>query len=183
MEEKETELKREPLGERVKSSFKRFGTYMVDRFKRFTPMRCAGLVCIFILFIVFLLFCAMWTSDMVRGIPFFTDRDGNPLTGYQIGALIAFYLIMVLLFIFFIYDLFFQEISPERGPVTKDIVKGRIVEISVPGDRENQDTENTSAEGQTGADLDNISVDLNQILETNKEKTEDDKGKAKDSSR
>ena len=183
MEEKETELKRELLGERVKSSFKRLGAYMVDRVKRFTPMRWAGLICILILFIVFLLFCIMWTSDVMKDRPFFTDREGNPLTGYQIGALIAFYLIMVLLFIFFVYDLFFQEIPPKRGPVTKDIVKGRVVEISVPGDRENQRTENTSAEGHTGADLDSISIDLNQVLETSKGKTEDDKRKSKDSSK
>lgn len=142
----------------VGDAFKRFGKYMADRFKRFAPMRYVGLVCLLALFICFLLFDIMWTDDMASGLPFFTDGDGNELTGYEIGSLIAFYIVTVFLLGTFIYDLFFQEIPPRHGKITKDIVKGRVIDIEVP--------ENEREKGPAEEPEEAREVDITNVLNT-----------------
>ena len=104
-------------------------SYFVSRFKQFTPMRYIGCVCLLLVGVICFMYAVMFSVDMSKGIPFFTDADGNALTGYEVGTLVCFYLLAVFLLAVFVFETFIQKIPDKKERIEKDIVGGRVVEV------------------------------------------------------
>lgn len=135
--------------DKTKDAFKHFGKYMLERIKKFSPTQWIGMVCMLLVGIFCFLMAIMWSIDMANGIAFFPGPEvdgevGDPMTSYEVGALIVFYILGLGCIGMTIYEFFFMEIRG-RKPGNRDIIRGRVVDLDQnilkkeQGDAQNKD--------------------------------------------
>ena len=79
----------------------------------------------FIFSVALIYFAIAFSINLARGIIFF----GENLHTYEILVTIVFYVLGVLVFVLFVYDLFFKDYSLEKNVKQKVIRDGKVYEI------------------------------------------------------
>ena len=117
------------MKDRLKTGCRKAWDYLSARFKKFTIMRWVGCVFSLLVAVLCIMYAIMFTIDRAKGLPFFTDREGNAMHTYEILVTIVFYLVGLFLLGTWVYETFIAPIKPKYSGPAKDIVGGRVIEI------------------------------------------------------